>query len=82
MDYRKPDTLYRMYRIMQQRVEKLGKIYKEKPMPLNTEFVVVVDPNDVQTVFRADTKWPKRIPVEFWIEARKQEGIPTGLFLA
>ena len=81
MDYGKPDTLNKTYRVMQQRVKKLGWIYREK-LPLTLpEMLVVVDPDDVQTVFRADGKWPSRITLDAWVEATRQADVPPGIFM-
>ena len=81
MDYGKPDTLNKAYRVMQQRVKKLGWIFREKPFPTQPEMLVVVDPDDVQTVFRADGKWPSRILLDAWPESRRRANLPTGIFM-
>ena len=81
MDYGKPDTLNKTYRVMQQRVKKLGWIYREKPLPTLPEMLIVVDPDDVQTVFRADGKWPSRITLDAWVESTRQADVPPGIFM-
>ena len=81
MDYGKPGTLYKEYRVMQQRVKKLGWIFREKPLPTYPEMLVVVDPDDVQTVFRADGKWPTRITVDMWVESGRHSSVPPGIFM-
>ena len=81
MDYRKPDTLNKTYRVIQQRVKKLGWIYREKPFPTFPEMVIIMDPDDIQTVFRAEEKWPTRTPFEVWVNSAKQSGIPTGIVM-
>ena len=44
------------------KVAKLGKIYQEKSPSSNMRPIVVAfDPDDVQTIFRADGKFPERL---------------------
>ena len=81
MDYGKPDTLNKAYRVIQQRVKKLGWIYREKLFSTFPEMLVVVDPDDVQTVFRADGKWPSRMTLDVWVESERHSNVPPGIFM-
>jgi hypothetical protein len=66
-----------------ERVEKLGKIYREKLSPGLPEWVFVLDPEDVAKVFRADGRSPKRLPLlSDWKNVRKELNMPTALVLA
>ena len=67
---------------IQQRVEQLGKIYREKAAPGLPEFLFVLDPEDVSKVFRADGKHPRRFPLTEWTTVKKENNIPIGLFLS
>lgn len=69
-------------RNVRQRVEELGKIYREKLVPGLPEFVFVLDPEDVAKVFRADGRHPQRFPISEWTTVRKELNIPIGLFLS
>lgn len=51
---------FKLQKVFKQRVEKYGLIYREKLFPGLPEQVIVFDPEDVKTVFRADGKWPNR----------------------
>ena len=64
-----------------QRVEKLGKLYREKLVPGLPEFVFTLDPEDVAKVFRADGRHPRRFPISEWADVRKQLNIPIGFSL-
>ena len=65
-----------------QRVEKLGKIYREKLFPGLPEFLFVLDPEDVAKVFRADGRHPRRFTISEWTDTKKELNIPVGLFLS
>ena len=69
-------------RFVQERVENLGKIFREKMVPGLPEFLFVLDPEDVAKVFRADGRHPRRFPISEWTDVRKELNIPTGLFLS
>lgn len=65
-----------------ERVENFGKIFREKLAPGLPEFLFVLDPEDVAEVFRADGKYPRRLPFSDWINVRNELNIPHGLFLS
>ena len=67
---------------VRERVEQLGKLYREKMVPGAPEFLFVLDPDDVAKVFRADGRHPRRFPFTDWIDIRKELNVPNGLFLA
>ena len=46
--------------IMNERVKQYGKISKEKMFCGQPEMITISDPKDVETVFRADGKFPNR----------------------
>ena len=77
LDYR--NDKYTMSRVMKRRLDKFGHIYREKVFPGLPEQVVIVDPEDVAAVFRADPEWPNR-PVggEIFQNMLKESGINTA----
>lgn len=80
LDYLGPKT----QEVFLKRIIELGPIYREKMMPFSPipELLVASDPNDVETVFRADGKWPHRDPIPFLREIReKSMKLPAGIFL-
>ena len=60
LEYAKSSNKYRMTQVIEQRVAKYGTIYREKMIPIMPEQVVICNPQDVETVFRADGPWPNR----------------------
>ena len=72
---------FKVVNFIKERVEEFGKIYREKLSPGLPEFLFVLDPNDIEKVFRAGGKYPRRFPLTEWVVARKQVGVPGGVFL-
>lgn len=72
---------FQVVNFIKERVEEFGTIYREKVSPGLPEFLFVLDPKDIEKVFRADGKYPRRFSITEWIEARKKTGIPVGIFL-
>ena len=68
--------------LVHKRVEKFGRIYREKFVPGLPEFLFVLDPEDVAKVFRADGRHPRRFPISEWTDIRKELNLPIGLFLS
>jgi len=60
LEYAKSSNKYKMTQVIEQRVAKYGTIYREKMIPIMPEQVVICNPQDVETVFRADGPWPNR----------------------
>ncbi len=60
--------------------QKYGKIFKVKLLPGMPELVCVFDPEDAKTVFRSESKYPRRLPLDIWEETRTAYGKPIGLF--
>ena len=58
LDYR--NDKYTFSNVMKKRFDKYGPIYREKIFPGLAEQVIICDPSDVETVFRADGEWPNR----------------------
>ena len=67
-------------KVVKQRFEKYGRIYKEKMMPGFPEQVVICDPKDIETVFRADGEWPYRPEGgDLVLKIREEAGLVSGI---
>ena len=72
----------KVYDYFQKQAEKLGYIFRLTGTPGLPEMVVVVNPKDVEAVFRVgDSDSPRRFPFYEWEEARKELKKPNGMFL-
>ena len=82
LDYR--NDKYTMSRVIKRRLDKYGSIYRETIFPGLPEQVMIFDPKDIETVFRADGEWPSR-PVggDLFDKILKASGIKSaGLLLS
>ena len=67
---------------MEWTTKELGHIFRLPGLPGMPEFVCVVDPADVETVYRTgDTDYPMRFVITEWVRARKEQNQPFGMFL-
>ena len=83
LEYAKSSNKYRMPQVMKRRVAKYGTIFREKVMPIMPEQVVICNPQDVETVFRADGPWPNRpIGGEVFHNLRKAAKMQAGIILS
>jgi hypothetical protein len=70
------------HKYMQRQAQELGNIFRATGVPSMPELVCVMDPHDIETVYRAgDTGYPERFPFYEWQEARKELNKPTGVFM-
>ena len=73
-------NMSKMHVILRSRYEKYGPIYREKLFPGMPEQVIIFDPNDVETVFRADGEWPNRPEGgEVFKKVRNEAGLAPGI---
>ena len=64
------------------RVKTIGTIYREKRAPDMPEMLFVVDPEDIEKVYRAGDKgYPMHLPLPGWKESRDELQLPYGMFL-
>lgn len=63
------------------RVNSYGKIYQEKMLAGLPRLVSICDPTDIETVLRADGKYPDRPELPLMYEIRDALKIPYGLLL-
>ena len=70
----------KMHAILRCRYDTYGQIYREKLFPGLPEQVVIFDPDDVETVFRADGEWPNRPEGgEVFKKVKKEAGLDPGI---
>ena len=83
LEYAKSSNKYRMTQVMEQRVAKYGTIYREKMIPIMPEQVVISNPQDVETVFRADGPWPNRPEGgQIFHKMRKAANMQAGILMS
>ena len=82
LDYVKPEVKGKPFLVPLDRKQVYGSIYREKPMPTGPEFIVTLNPEDVEKVFRADGKEPHRPTFSVFDEARKKAKQEKGLVLS
>ncbi len=71
-----------MPQILKKQTDTLGKIFKESGIPGLPPMVFIFDPHDIEKVFRAgDISYPRRFPIDEWVEVRKELNLPKGMFL-
>ena len=60
----------------------LGKIFRHKGTPGTPELLFIVDPKDVELVYRAaDRGYPMRFPLTDWCQSKDELKLPYGMFL-
>ena len=79
-DYVKPEVKEKLFLVPLQRKQVYGSIYREKPMPARPEFIVTLNSQDVEKVFRAEEPHPPTFGI--WDEARKKAKQEKGLVLS
>ncbi|XP_011405733.1 PREDICTED: cytochrome P450 27C1-like [Amphimedon queenslandica] len=75
-------ALDKSYLLLFERVKKYGGIYKEKMLAGMPYSVIVTDTSDIETVFRADGKYPIRPDTPMSLDMRDALKIPYGLLLS
>ena len=81
-DYLGKDVRYKPFKVQLSRFKEMGPIFREKPSFIFPEFVMVSDPNDIETVLRSDGKFGNRTRLIIWEDVRTLKNIPFGLFLS
>ena len=79
--YGKTEGFTKAYKLSEIMFAEHGPIYKES-MILGKPVVHITDPEDFEKVFRAEGKYPRRLPIDIWIEYRKRRKLFNGLFLS
>ena len=68
----KTEGFTKAYKITERLFHELGPIYKENLMLWPIAAVHVQEPDDFETVFRAEGKYPRRLMFDFMVEHRKR----------
>jgi len=79
--YAKTEGFRKGYKLTDLMFVEHGPIYKENMM-LGSPTVHAIDPDDFEKVFRAEGKYPRRVPIDIWIEHRKRRNYFPGAFLS
>ena len=69
-----------IYQLQQEWMMKYGTVYRVK-IPTIPEMVMIYDPKDVETMFRAEGMYPSRIPFQAIRQARKELKIEMAVLL-
>ena len=77
---RKPST-FPKEQLFERLFEELGPIYKESVVLSPKTTVHVIEPEDIEKVFRAEGKYPRRLQLDIWLEYRKRRNYFPGLIL-
>ena len=72
-----------LFDLQQERLEKYGKLYRDK-YPQLPAFVVAHMPEDAEKTFRSEGRCPVRVPIsDLWTRMMTEElQLPMGLFLS
>ncbi|KAJ7377645.1 hypothetical protein OS493_027723 [Desmophyllum pertusum] len=71
--YRQSDGFTKIHKLAQQLFKDYGPIYKENVSD-KTPVVHIMEPADIETVFRAEGKYPHRPPLDGMIKHREKKG--------
>ena len=69
------------YKLFERLFEELGPICKESVLLSPKTTVHVIEPEDIENVFRAEGKYPRRLQLDIWLEYRKRRNYFSGLIL-
>ena len=76
--YRQSEGFRKQHKLMEKLFDDYGPIFKEQ-VTEKTPVVHAMEPNDFETVFRAEGKYPKRTPLDFVEEYSRRRSLPPGL---
>ena len=62
-------------------MEKYGMIYRVK-VPTIPELIMIHDPQDIEVMFRAEGKYPSRVPFQVWKQARDELKMEMAVLLS
>ena len=77
--YRQSEGLHKGYKPTESWFAKYGPIFKQNLF--GPYWVHVIDPNDIEKVFRAEGKYPRRFEIDVWLEHRKRRNYFPGVVL-
>ena len=76
--YRQSDGFAKSYKIPEKLFKVYGPIFKQYVTD-KTPVVHVIEPTDFETVYRAEGKYPRRSPLDFFVKFRKRRGEPMDM---
>ena len=79
--FTKTERFAKGYKLFERLFEELGPIYKESVLLSPKTTVHVIEPEDIEKVFRAEGKYPRRLHLDIWFEYRKRRNYFPGLIL-
>ena len=80
--YKQTEGFTKLYKVTDRRFVEHGPIFKEYGLN-GVAMVHVIDPDDFEKVYRAERgKYPRRPPVDIWVEHRRRRNHFPGVFLS
>ena len=79
--FTKTERFAKGYKLFERLFEELGPIYKESVLLSPKTTVHVIEPEDIEKVFRSEGKYPRRLQLDIWLEYRKRRNYFPGLIL-
>ena len=79
--FTKTERFAKGYKLFERLFEELGPIYKESVLLSPKTTVHVIEPEDIEKVFRSEGKYPMRLQLDIWLEYRKRRNYFPGLIL-
>ena len=79
--FRETEGFTKVFKLSNQLFTKHGPIFKEDSF-FGSPAVHIIDPEDFEKVFRSEGRYPRRPPMEIWIEHRKRRDYFPGVFNA
>lgn len=75
----KTERFTKGFKVTERLFEELGPVYKERLILSPSTSVHVIEPEDIEKVFRAEGKYPRRLVIDVWLEYRKRRNYFPGL---
>ncbi|XP_073228660.1 cytochrome P450 27C1-like [Porites lutea] len=79
--FRETEGFTKVFKLSNQLFTKHGPIFREDSF-FGSPAVHIIDPDDFEKVFRSEGRYPRRPPMEIWIEHRKRRNYFPGVFNA
>ena len=78
--YRHSEGFRKFHKLTLKLFKEYGPIFKED-VTEKTPVVHIMEPEDFETVYRAEGKYPKRTNVDFVVKYNQSRGLPIGMAL-
>jgi len=81
--YKMTEGFTKLYKITNMMFWLLGAIYRDAvTFGIPSGVVHIIDPDDFEKVFRAEGKYPRRPPIDAWLEYRKRRNHYVANFVS